>query len=587
MDVKLYVYDLSRGMARAMSQSFLGTQIDAIYHTSVVYNNVEYFFGQGIQQSIPGATHHGQPMEVVHLGRTQLPPDVVLEYLESMKTIYTPEAYDLFQNNCNNFSNDFSQFLVGKGIPDHIVSLPKTVLDTPFGQMLKPQLDASMRSITQAPLPSSSNIAAGSATNGTVHQQQSNGAPAASTNEHGSVYHVIQPSDLDRLLSEAKATCATVFFTSSTCAPCRLAYPTFDALAGEHPRAVFIKIDINSAHSIAAKYSIRATPTFMTFLRGSKADEWTGADPSRLRSAVSALVAQACPAHPHAALDVRSLRLGSLRPVTFPKIPPLDKLVGKLGDAASDPAVQSMRDFVHARSSTKREPASIALPNLQSWASFLSTALNKLAPETLFALFDLLRCTILDPRVSGWFAADSPGTIEGLVSHVSSLSNSGTCPYPLRLVTLQLIATLFSSPLWTSRLCRSQDVLSLTTSALLHSPAPPALRGAAASLAFNLAATNHRARREKPDEPELLPSGEQVELIAALVEMFATDDEAGTKEGGHAALVALGLVVYFAEEGGEVFDLCTAVGAKTTLEGVKAEGKAESVRKDVVQVLPA
>lgn len=34
--VKLYVYDLSNGMARAMSQSLLGTQIDAIYHTSIV-----------------------------------------------------------------------------------------------------------------------------------------------------------------------------------------------------------------------------------------------------------------------------------------------------------------------------------------------------------------------------------------------------------------------------------------------------------------------------------------------------------------------------------------------------------------------
>jgi hypothetical protein len=44
-------------------------------------------------------------------------------------------------------------FLVGKGIPDHITSLPKRVLDTPFGQMLRPQLDASMRSVTQAPVP--------------------------------------------------------------------------------------------------------------------------------------------------------------------------------------------------------------------------------------------------------------------------------------------------------------------------------------------------------------------------------------------------------------------------------------------------
>ena len=30
--VKLYIYDLSRGMARAMSAAFLGTQLDAIWY---------------------------------------------------------------------------------------------------------------------------------------------------------------------------------------------------------------------------------------------------------------------------------------------------------------------------------------------------------------------------------------------------------------------------------------------------------------------------------------------------------------------------------------------------------------------------
>lgn len=28
--------------------------------------------------------------------------DVILEYLESLKQVYTPEAYDLFAHNCNN-----------------------------------------------------------------------------------------------------------------------------------------------------------------------------------------------------------------------------------------------------------------------------------------------------------------------------------------------------------------------------------------------------------------------------------------------------------------------------------------------------
>ncbi|KAF2103933.1 DUF862-domain-containing protein, partial [Rhizodiscina lignyota] len=132
MEVQLYVYDLSQGLARAFSQQFLGTQIDAVYHTSVVFGDAEYFFGAGIQTSYPGATHHGQPMEIIPLGKTEIPMEIVLEYLESLKAVYSAESYDLFLHNCNNFSHDFAMFLVGQGIPKHITSLPERVLNTPF-----------------------------------------------------------------------------------------------------------------------------------------------------------------------------------------------------------------------------------------------------------------------------------------------------------------------------------------------------------------------------------------------------------------------------------------------------------------------
>lgn len=75
-----------------MSLSFLGTHIDAVYHTALVFGGIEYFFGAGIQQTYPGATPHGRPMEVIPLGRTDLPLDTVLEYLDSLKQIYTIEV---------------------------------------------------------------------------------------------------------------------------------------------------------------------------------------------------------------------------------------------------------------------------------------------------------------------------------------------------------------------------------------------------------------------------------------------------------------------------------------------------------------
>lgn len=81
-----------QGMARAMSRQFLGTQIDAVYHTSLVFDGIEYFYGQGIATCRAGTTHHGKPMEIIPMGQTALPIEVILEYLDSLRSIYTAEV---------------------------------------------------------------------------------------------------------------------------------------------------------------------------------------------------------------------------------------------------------------------------------------------------------------------------------------------------------------------------------------------------------------------------------------------------------------------------------------------------------------
>jgi desumoylating isopeptidase 1 len=92
MEVQLYVYDLSGGIARSMSAAFLGVQIDAIYHTSIVMEGIEYVYDSGIKTVHAGSTHLGQPMQVLQLGTTGLPMEIVMEYLDSMREIFTPEV---------------------------------------------------------------------------------------------------------------------------------------------------------------------------------------------------------------------------------------------------------------------------------------------------------------------------------------------------------------------------------------------------------------------------------------------------------------------------------------------------------------
>jgi desumoylating isopeptidase 1 len=92
MKVQLYVYDLSGGVARSMSAAFLGIQIDAIYHTSIVMDGIEYVYDGGIKTVHPGSTHLGNPIQILDLGTTGLPMDVIVEYLDSMRDIFTPEV---------------------------------------------------------------------------------------------------------------------------------------------------------------------------------------------------------------------------------------------------------------------------------------------------------------------------------------------------------------------------------------------------------------------------------------------------------------------------------------------------------------
>ena len=68
-----------------------------------------------------------------------------------MYVILNLSRYDLFHHNCNNFSHETAQFLVGRGIPQHIVDLPGEILATPMGQMLAPMLQQMTPSGTSIP----------------------------------------------------------------------------------------------------------------------------------------------------------------------------------------------------------------------------------------------------------------------------------------------------------------------------------------------------------------------------------------------------------------------------------------------------
>ncbi|KAG6012835.1 hypothetical protein E4U43_007625 [Claviceps pusilla] len=554
MDVHLLVYDLSRGLARQMSMGLLGFQLDAIYHTSIQLSGREYVYDGGIIAITPGSSHLGHPMEKLHLGTTKLPMDIIEEYLDSLRPIFTLEAYDLFRHNCNNFSDSFANFLVGKGIPDHIVRMPQAVLDSPMGRMLLPQL-------TQG-------VNTGRSNESILGLEQSAQIPAqeGATSKTSGVVTVSISGQLSRILNSAKDSCVVIFFTSATCPPCKLMYPIYDQLAAEHgTKITFIKVDVaqSSTREISQKFSIRATPTFITLLKGREENRWSGADPATLRANVQLLaqMSEQINRHPHENLRLPSFQNVHAKPVIYHKLPPLEKLDAKMGTTtSSSDQITRLKEFLKTRANAGAQDA--VLPHLGELSSYLQESVAMLSPDILFAVVDLFRCALSDPRVSAYYAEEPHHhTISTILEFVSG---QDACPYAMRLVTVQMACNMFSSPLFEHEVLAStalRAALVRLTSTSFLDEVHHNVRVAASSLLFNLALANRRARLDSAKSS--LGEEDEVELAAALVEAISQEDK--SIEALQGMLSALGHLVFGTSLDGELADLLRALDAHSTI----------------------
>lgn len=53
-----------------------------------------------------------------------------LNFCLCLLLVHSRDKYNLFEHNCNTFSNEVAQFLTGKKIPSYITDLPSEVLST-------------------------------------------------------------------------------------------------------------------------------------------------------------------------------------------------------------------------------------------------------------------------------------------------------------------------------------------------------------------------------------------------------------------------------------------------------------------------
>lgn len=444
--------------------------------------------------------------------------------------------------------------------------MPQAVMDSPMGRMLISGLDSS--------------VDAGSQSNPLFGRP----GAAASPQNHQPVAPPVSPKvrtvnnlqELDAALTAAQHACAAIFFTSATCPPCKTLYPIYEELASTFEgKATLIKVDISRALDVGNKYQVRATPTIMTFLFGKKDKQWSGADPSALRSNIQALVLSAFPPHPHESLNLPSLSGFNSKPVLFGKVPPLPKLLAKMGPAAQDPAVQTIKHFIETRAASGSTAA--ILPDMQQLSSFLQRSAASLAPDVLFSVVDLFRCALVDPRISAYFAEEKEH--QTVVKILDAVNNNDACPYALRLVTLQLACNLFSTPLYADPILHDERLRSSITQLISTSFLDDShnnVRVAASSLLFDLSLINGQARRRGA---EGLPEGDQIELAASVLEAIGQEEE--SPEALQGMLLALEYLVYCSPVDGELADLLRTMDAEDTILGKKKKFPSEKLVTEV------
>jgi hypothetical protein len=197
--------------------------------------------------------------------------------------------------------------------------------------------------------------------------------------------------------------------------------------------------------------------------------------------------------------------------------------------------------------------------------------------DILFAIVDLFRSALSDPRISGFFAEEkNHETVRAVLEFVNQQTE---CPYALRLVTLQMACNFFSTPLFPDEIMREAtlraSIILLVSSSFLDE-SHNNVRVAASSLLFNLSLANRRAR--KASKPSL-SGDDELELAASVVEAISLEEK--SVEALHGMLLALGNLVYGTPLDGELPDLLQAVGAEDSILAKKSKFPDEKLIKEV------
>ncbi|KAL1327935.1 hypothetical protein HN51_037917 [Arachis hypogaea] len=112
---------------------------------------------------------------------------------------------------------------------------------------------------------------------------------ALSALKDGQVIGIHSAIELEKKLNAASKTSrlAILYFTAAWCGPCRFISPVYTNLAGKYPKVVFLKVDIDEAADVAARWNVASVPTFFFIKNGREVDSVVGADNNALERKIA------------------------------------------------------------------------------------------------------------------------------------------------------------------------------------------------------------------------------------------------------------------------------------------------------------
>lgn len=463
--------------------------------------------------------------------------------------------------------------------------LPAEFLSTPFGQSMRPQIDAMFKKTSPSehriqgsayPTPPvsgsstpSANPLASSLLSSVAQQAQTSstaGSPLAQSSMSASkvapeapgLTPVSSVSYFNTILSQNVAVVAN-FTNTPSCPPCRAIKPAYESIAsqfsqqyvGRGVRFVDIELGVGEGRTLASRFGVSATPTFIFFKDGKKADEMKGADKRGLENKIETFLEDCFPRHSHRKLYLPAIESVSTNPIQSSNTPNFTALLGKLegfsGTTPDDIGLLRSRVVPLLEGKVVKLDAEKKDVYL-AWKAATVRILDQLKAEETFPVVDLWRVALLNPKIVTLLTINltpSTSSAEQPITNMldlaaRTLKSSGTStPKPFLLTVLRLLtnllsplplANLFLATPSPSTLLRTlqENVVTVTVDSLLHPD--QSVRTAAAGVAINLAGYRHRVSKEQNISPEDGDEHEwEIELASALIESIGkeVDEDVG------------------------------------------------------------